>query len=96
LQANQLHLNPLLFAATNTSGVMGKMISPHNICTGLTVTDLKGHAGLVFPRTFPHSTERTVSLGSSSRSSDTWFRGSFSIGATVLATRGSGWPHRHP
>lgn len=39
------------------------MISPNNSCTGVSVTDLKGHEGLVFRRTFPHSTALTVSLG---------------------------------
>src|SRR5271157_2971290 len=34
--ARQLNLNPILFAATNSSGgVMGKMISPQNIATGV-------------------------------------------------------------
>ncbi len=34
--AHQLNLNPVLFAATNSSGgVMGKMISPQNIATGV-------------------------------------------------------------
>ena len=54
--AKQLNLNPVLFAATNSSGgVMGKMISPQNIATGVSVTDLKGREGDVFVRTFPHS-----------------------------------------
>src|SRR3984893_14750021 len=44
--ARQLNLNPLLFAATNSSGgVLGKMISPQNIATGVSVTDLKGKEG---------------------------------------------------
>ena len=48
--ANQLGLNPVLIAATNSSGgVMGKMISPQNIATGVSVTDLKGQEGLVWP-----------------------------------------------
>lgn len=50
--ANQLGLNPVLIAATNSSGgVMGKMISPQNISTGASVTDLKGQEGVVFART---------------------------------------------
>jgi lactate permease len=62
--AHQLNLNPVLFAATNSSGgVMGKMISPQNISTGVAVTDLKGKEGLVFARTFPHSVILTVLLG---------------------------------
>jgi lactate permease len=62
--ANQLGLNPVLIAATNSSGgVMGKMISPQNIATGVSVTDLKGQEGLVFARTFKHSILLTVLLG---------------------------------
>ncbi len=62
--ANQLNLNPVLFAATNSSGgVMGKMISPQNLATGTSVTDLKGQEGVVFARTFPHSIVLTVLLG---------------------------------
>src|SRR5271166_6389748 len=46
--ARQLNLNPVLFAATNSSGgVMGKMISPQNIATGVSVTNLKGHEGVL-------------------------------------------------
>ena len=62
--ANQLHLNPVLIAATNSSGgVMGKMISPQNIATGVSVTDLKGQEGVVFARTFKHSIALTILLG---------------------------------
>jgi lactate permease len=62
--SRQLGLNPVLFAATNSSGgVMGKMISPQNIATGVSVTDLKGREGEVFARTFPHSVILTVVLG---------------------------------
>ncbi|WP_237476763.1 L-lactate permease [Lichenibacterium dinghuense] len=62
--ANQLGLNPVLIAATNSSGgVMGKMISPQNIATGVSVTDLKGQEGVVFARTFWHSIILTVLLG---------------------------------
>jgi lactate permease len=61
--ARQLHLNPLLFAATNSSGgVMGKMISPQNIATGVSVTDLKGKEGSVLARTFIHSVVLTLVL----------------------------------
>ncbi len=62
--ANQLGLNPVLIAATNSSGgVMGKMISPQNIATGVSVTNLKGQEGVVFARTFIHSLILTVALG---------------------------------
>jgi lactate permease len=61
--ARQLHLNPLLFAATNSSGgVLGKMISPQNIATGVSVTDLKGKEGAVLARTFIHSVLLTLVL----------------------------------
>jgi lactate permease len=61
--ARQLQLNPLLFAATNSSGgVLGKMISPQNIATGVSVTDLKGKEGLVLARTFLHSIVLTLVL----------------------------------
>jgi lactate permease len=62
--ANQLGLNPVLIAATNSSGgVMGKMISPQNIATGVSVTQLKGQEGVVFARTFKHSIALTLLLG---------------------------------
>jgi lactate permease len=61
--ARQLQLNPLLFAATNSSGgVLGKMISPQNIATGVSVTDLKGKEGAVLARTFIHSVVLTLVL----------------------------------
>lgn len=61
--SRQLHLNPLLFAATNSSGgVLGKMISPQNIATGVSVTDLKGKEGAVLARTFIHSVVLTFIL----------------------------------
>lgn len=62
--ANQLGLNPILIAATNSSGgVMGKMISPQNIATGVSVTRLRGQEGAVFARTFWHSVILTLLLG---------------------------------
>jgi lactate permease len=62
--ARQLDLNPILFAATNSSGgVMGKLISPQNIATGLAVTKMIGEEGKVFARTFVHSIVLTIVLG---------------------------------
>jgi lactate permease len=62
--ARQLGLDPVLFAAANSSGgVMGKMVSPQNIATGVAVTNLKGHEGTVFARTFIHSIALTILLG---------------------------------
>jgi len=61
--ARELHLDPVLFAATNSSGgVLGKMISPQNISTGISVTDLKGKEGAVLARTFKHSVLLTFVL----------------------------------
>ena len=62
--ARQLGLSPVLFAATNSSGgVMGKMISPQNISTGVSTTEYKGQEGLVLARTFKHSLILTILLG---------------------------------
>ena len=62
--ARQLDLNPVLFAATNSSGgVMGKMISPQNLATGTSVTGMVGREGEVFARTFVHSVVLTLILG---------------------------------
>ena len=61
--ARQLDLNPVLFAAANSSGgVMGKMVSPQNIATGCTVTGLTNREGEVFSRTFKHSIILTLAL----------------------------------
>jgi lactate permease len=62
--ARQLNLHPLLIAATNSSGgVMGKMISPQNIATGVSLNNLQGQEGRVLARTFIHSVILTVLLG---------------------------------
>ncbi|RKP50276.1 L-lactate permease [Pararobbsia silviterrae] len=62
--AHQLNLDPVLMAATNSSGgVMGKMISPQNISTGVATTELKGREGDVFAKTFKHSLVLTIVLG---------------------------------
>lgn len=62
--ARQLHLSPVLMAATNSSGgVMSKMISPQNIATGTSVTGMTGKEGAVLARTFKHSVILAVLLG---------------------------------
>jgi lactate permease len=62
--ANKLGLDPILMASTNASGgVMGKMISPQNITTGASTTELKGREGEVLARTFRHSIILTLILG---------------------------------
>jgi lactate permease len=54
--AHQLHLSPLLLAATNSSGaVAGKMISPQNIAIGVTTVGLVGQEGRILRSTFWHS-----------------------------------------
>ena len=54
--AHQLHLNPILLAATNSSGaITGKMISPQNIAVGVTTIGLIGEEGRVLRSTFWHS-----------------------------------------
>ena len=53
---HQLGVSPLLLAATNSSGaVTGKMISPQNICIGVTTVGLIGREGEVLRSTFWHS-----------------------------------------
>ena len=62
--ANQLHLNPVLIAATNSAGgVMGKMISPQNIAVGVTTVGLIGQEGKVLYSTFWHSVLMAVVIG---------------------------------
>jgi lactate permease len=54
--AHQLHLNPVLLAATNSSGaVAGKMISPQNIAVGVTTIGLIAQEGKVLRSSFWHS-----------------------------------------
>ena len=54
--AHQIGVNPILLAATNTSGaVTGKMISPQNIAVGVTTLGLVGHEGDVVRSTLGHS-----------------------------------------
>jgi lactate permease len=62
--AHQLNLNPTLLAATNSSGgVLGKMVSPQNLATGMSLTRLEGQEGVVLARTFLHSLALTTLLG---------------------------------
>jgi lactate permease len=54
--AHQIGVNPILLAATNSSGaVTGKMISPQNVAVGVTTVGLIGHEGDVVRSTFWHS-----------------------------------------
>jgi lactate permease len=53
---NQIGVDPVLLAATNSSGaVTGKMISPQNIAIGVTTVGLAGQEGHVLRSTFWHS-----------------------------------------
>jgi lactate permease len=62
--AHQLHLDPVLLAATNSSGaVTGKMISPQNIAIGVTTVGLIGQEGKVLHATFWHSIGLAALLG---------------------------------
>jgi L-lactate transport len=63
--AHQLDLNPVLLAATNSSGgVAGKMISPQNIAVGVTTVGLAGAEGQVLRSTFWHSVLFAALIGS--------------------------------
>jgi L-lactate transport len=62
--AHQLQLNPILMAATNSSGaVMGKMISPQNIAVGVTTVGLVGEEGKVLHSSFWHSVLLAALIG---------------------------------
>jgi L-lactate transport len=62
--AHQLHLSPVLLAATNSSGaVAGKMISPQNIAVGVTTVGLIGQEGKILRATFWRSVLLTALLG---------------------------------
>lgn len=62
--AHRLGLDPVLMAATNSSGgVLGKMISPQNIITGASMVGLNGREGEILARTFKHSVILTFVLG---------------------------------
>jgi L-lactate permease len=53
---HQLGLDPVLLAATNSSGaVTGKMISPQNIAVGVTTVGLAGKEGGILREIFWHS-----------------------------------------
>jgi lactate permease len=62
--AHQLHLNPVLLAATNSSGaVTGKMISPQNIAVGVTTVGLAGEEGKILQSSFWHSVVLAAVIG---------------------------------
>ncbi|MGH9407019.1 MAG: L-lactate permease [Terriglobia bacterium] len=54
--AHQIGVNPVLLAATNSSGaVCGKMVSPQNIAVGVTTVGMVGQEGSVLRSTIWHS-----------------------------------------
>lgn len=62
--AHQLQLNPVLLAATNSSGgVISKMISPQNIAVGVTTVGLVGEEGKILRSTFWPSVLLAAALG---------------------------------
>ncbi|HEX4773329.1 MAG TPA: L-lactate permease [Bryobacteraceae bacterium] len=72
--AHQLHLSPVLLAATNSSGaVTGKMISPQNIAIGVTTVGLIGQEGRILRSTFWHSVALAALLGMVALAQAYWF-----------------------
>ncbi len=62
--AKLAHLNPILTAATNSSGgVMGKMISPQNLSVGAAGVNKVGAEGDIFRRTLAYSLILTSLMG---------------------------------
>jgi L-lactate permease len=54
--AHKLKPSPVLMTATNSSGaVIGKMVSPQNVTTGVSTTNLAGKEGLIVGRVILHS-----------------------------------------
>ncbi len=74
--AHQLHLSPILLAATNSTGaVTGKMISPQNIAIGVTTVGLVGQEGKVLRSTFLHSILLAALIGSIAYAQAYWIPG---------------------
>jgi lactate permease len=64
ISAQQLHIDPILAGATNTSGgVMGKMISPQNLSIGATAIGQSGKEGSLLRQTFLWSLLLTAVVG---------------------------------
>jgi lactate permease len=73
--AHQIGVNPILLAATNSSGaVTGKMISPQNICVGVTTVGLTGQEGDVVRATFWHSIVLAVVLSALAFAQAYWLK----------------------
>jgi lactate permease len=64
ITARQLHLNPALIAAANsTGGVMGKMVAAQTIVVATAATNLQGHEGRLLRFVFWHSVALAVIMG---------------------------------
>jgi len=64
LTAKLQHVNPVLTAATNSSGgVMGKMISPQNLSVGAAGVNMVGSEGEIFRRVIGYSLILTALVG---------------------------------
>jgi lactate permease len=64
ITAEQLHLNPVLMAAANSSGgVMGKMAAAQSIVVASTATDWYGHEGAILRYVFFHSIALAALVG---------------------------------
>ena len=64
ITAQQLHLSPILAAASNSSGgVMGKMIDAQSIVVAGVATNQHGHEGLILRKVFFHSLALAVLVG---------------------------------
>ena len=64
VSAEQLHINPILMAAANSSGgVMGKMIDAQSIVVVSTPTKWYGHEGSILRFAFLHSLALAVLVG---------------------------------
>jgi lactate permease len=73
--AHQIGVNPILLAATNSSGaVTGKMISPQNIAVGVTTVGLIGQEGEVLRSTIGHSILLAVGLSVLAFAQAYWLR----------------------
>lgn len=72
----QIGVNPILLAATNSSGgVIGKMISPQNIAVGVTTVGLVGQEGEILRRTFWHSLLLPLGLSALAFAQAYWLTG---------------------
>ncbi|MBI4166448.1 MAG: L-lactate permease [Acidobacteria bacterium] len=73
--ANQIGVNPILLAATNSSGaVAGKMISPQNVAVGVTTVGLIGKEGDIVRATFWHSILMATLLSALSLAQAYWLK----------------------